>query len=105
MDLTLAGFIITGLSFANDLYSRFLDLSNWEEKDLKVNMEYLKVAIKKGLLPGSEGDYAWVNSQNVATWELKGTHEVVFAINEVKKIKYRLVWGKMPPNVLMRRVN
>lgn len=101
----LGGFIVNCFGVASQIISTYKDLSSWEEKDLKVNREYLTLAIQKGILSPSESEYAWVNESNVPELELKGTHEMVFALNEAKKIKYRLVYGQNPPNILVKKVS
>ena len=73
---------------------------------IEVDAEWLKLAIRDKLLSGNEEDYAWVNNEKVATYELKGTYEVALAINAKKKIKYRITRGRIPQaNVLMRKIS
>jgi hypothetical protein len=57
---------------------------------------------KKGILRGSEDDYTWSAEDKIPTRELRGTHQVVVALNEEQKIKYRLRLGESM--LLTRRV-
>jgi hypothetical protein len=73
-----------------------------KEQDLKVDERFLAVAIEKGILAGPEDAYTWSAEDKIPTRELQGTHEVVVAFNEEKKVKYRLRLGESM--LLTRRV-
>jgi hypothetical protein len=46
-----------------------------------------------------------VNEDNVLTRELEGTYQVVFAYNDEKKIRYRIVRGRPGKrSVLMQKI-
>jgi hypothetical protein len=51
---------------------------------------------------GTIGDYSWSWESEVATRELRGTHEVVIAFNETKKVKYRIRQGES--SIVMRKL-
>jgi len=103
--IEIAGLIISGISLLKDLQNIFKDLNSWEEKDLVVDMEWVPLAIKKGILPGNESEYVWKRLENVSTLDLKGSHQVVIAHNDDKKTYYRIMQG--PPHdllVLMKKL-
>lgn len=106
MSFEIAGFIVSGISLLNELFQTHKDLTSWIEQDLEVDAEWLPLAISKGILEGSETQYAWAKSPSVATKELQGTHQIVIARNDEKKIKYRIVRGLHGdfPLVLMKSV-
>lgn len=52
------------------------------------------LAIEKGVLEGSVKDYTWSAEDRIPTRELRGTHQVVVAVNAEKKIKYRIKQGE-----------
>jgi hypothetical protein len=102
--IELAGLLISGLGLLNDIASSEQELSKWTEEDLQVDEEWLSVAIEKGLLQGSPSDYTWSWASKVPTRELKGTHQVVYAFNKEKQIKYRIVQGVDSTMILTKRV-
>src|SRR5262245_15476833 len=92
--LEVAGFVVSGIGLLNDLLGTHKDMTAWQEADLLVDGRWLDVAIAKGLLTGHSNDYNWTPEARVPTLELEGTHTVVVAHNDDKKIKYRLVQGQ-----------
>ena len=57
--IEIAGLVIEGIGLLNDLYSRYTDLASWDEVDLRVDNEWLLLALNKGILAGREEDYQW----------------------------------------------
>ena len=102
--LEIAGLLVSTVGLLNDLWGTHHDLHTWTEQDLRVDEEWLPLAIEKGILPGPEEQYMWSWATHVATRELKGTHQVVVALNEERKIKYRIVQGPESFLILTRIV-
>ena len=103
--LEVAGLIVSGISLIKDLLVLHEDLESWDQQDLEVDGEWLRLATEKELLPGSVEDYVWSALRHVSTRELKGTHQTAQAHNDDKKILYRIVQG--PPDdrsVLMKKI-
>ena len=92
--LEVAGIVISGITLAKDLYLLYEKSQSWAEQDLEVDREWLGLAIKSGIVPGGKHDFRWSSSRQVATRELKNTHQTVLAYNEDKKICYRIVRGR-----------
>lgn len=101
--IEIAGLIVSGISLLSDLYGRYKDLSSWSETDLKVDGDYLDLALAKRHLTGAAADYAWVREERVPTVELSGTHQVVVAYNAEKKIKYRLCRGRIDDRIILMK--
>ncbi|MGQ3048078.1 MAG: hypothetical protein ACT6Q8_19730 [Niveispirillum sp.] len=96
MDIsTIAGLTISGLSLVNDLGNTIKDLRSWSEQDIEVDSDWLRLAISKGVLDGSEADYAWLLEKRLPSMELTGTHQAVVAVNTDKRIKYRIFLGNL----------
>ena len=91
----IAGLAISSIGLAVSLAKKYKDRSAWDERDVEVDMEWLEVALEKGILDGTKDDYRWRLLKEVPTLELKETHSVVIAINKDKKLKYRIVVGKI----------
>ena len=91
--IEIAELIVSGISLLNDLRELHKDLTAWSEADLLVDDEWLALALAKGQLAGILSDYSWSAEARVPTRELKGTHQIVVAHNDLKKIKYRIVKG------------
>ena len=72
--VSIAGVVISGLSFANDLWASFRDLHSWEEQDLPVDAEWPAVAMEKVVIPRAR--YGWEAERAVPTGELKGKYEL-----------------------------
>ncbi|MCH8925571.1 MAG: hypothetical protein IH924_05460 [Proteobacteria bacterium] len=90
--LEIAGIVVSGLGLMADLAGKIADWNRWEQgKDLLVDGDWVAVAIDKGILDGAVSDYSWSKADKVATRELKGTRSVFMAIDDKKKIKYRIV--------------
>ncbi len=98
----LSGLVISGIGVIHDLVKTYGELRTWEEKDVTVDGEWLPVAVDKGILPGPISDYTWSSEEKIPTRELKGTHQVVVAVNAEKKIRYRIRQGQSM--VLTKRV-
>jgi hypothetical protein len=89
-----SGLFISGVGVIHDLLKTYADLKTWKEEDTKVDGEWLVIAIEKGVLPGPISDYTWSSEDKIPTRELRGTHQVVVALNAEKKIKYRIRRGE-----------
>lgn len=104
----IAGIAISTIGTASELFGTYRDLTNWDEKDIEVDAEWLDLALQKGVLDGKVGDYSWPAERRVPTLELKGEHAVVIAINKDKRLKYRIVRGQLGSaggrSILVRRV-
>jgi hypothetical protein len=90
----LSGLFISGVGVIHDLLKTYADLRMWKEEDIKVDHQWLAVAIEKGVLRGPISDYSWSSEDKIPTRELRGTHQVVVALNAEKKIKYRIRQGE-----------
>ena len=102
----IAGLAISGLGFLRDLWKDHKDAGAWDEQELDVDREFLATALEQGRLTGNKSEYSWARKNRVPTLELKGTHAVVLAFNEARKIRYRLVQGP-PANrlILMKKIS
>lgn len=83
--IEIAGLVLSGVSFAKDLYKKYKDYISWPQSDLQVDNEWLQLAIKKGILKGAINDYVWARPEKIPTLELRGSHEVVVFFNNEKK--------------------
>jgi hypothetical protein len=91
--LQIAGVAISYIGLSTGLAKIHSDWAKWEKADLLVDGDWLKLAIGKDILDGTESDYRWSRENKVATRELKGTHSVVVAADEKKRTRYRIVRG------------
>ncbi len=66
-----------------------MDILTWKEEDVSVDRDWLPLAVSEGILPNVR--YTWSLEKHTPTRKLKGTHDIVFAYDEVEKIKYRIV--------------
>ena len=92
--LEIAGIVIAGMSLANDLVGRYQDSTKWAVEDLRVDADWLPLALAKGLIVGEPNDFGWTREERVATRELSGTAQKVLAFNNDTRTKYRLCWGQ-----------
>lgn len=93
--LEIAGLAISSIGLAVSLAKEYKYWSAWGERDVEVDMKWLEVALEKGILDGTKNDYTWRLLKEVPTLELKGTHSVVIAVNKNKRLRYRIVVGKV----------
>ena len=103
--ISIAGLAISTIGLMNDLASTYRDLTNWEEKDIEVDNDWMALAIQNKIIEPPEGSYVWANLRHVPTLELKGTHQVVIAVNKDRRLKYRIVRGSTDPIVLMKKTS
>jgi hypothetical protein len=89
----IAGLSVSGINTIFNLHKQFKDWRGWKEEDVEVDNAWLDVAIEKGVIMGKPGDYEWTRLSSLPTAELKGTKTAVVAINEEKRIRYRIVLG------------
>ena len=99
----LAGFAISGINSLLTFRKAYKDWSSWDERDVEVELDYLDVALEKGVIEGNKDEFAWMRITRLPTAELKGTHCAVVAINAEKKIKYRIVVGRPDDRVILVR--
>lgn len=66
----LSGLVISGVGVIHDLLRTYSDLNTWKEMDVKVDGEWLALAIEKGVLDGSVKDYTWSAEDRIPTREL-----------------------------------
>ncbi len=102
----IAGLAITAIGVLHNLIKDHKDLPRWEESDIEVDFAWVDAAIENGFLDGKKTDYAWPLAKRVSTLEMKGTYQIVMAINEENRTRHRLVTGA-PANrhVLVRRIS
>lgn len=103
MVFEIAGLVLSGIGLLNDRRNTYRDIKFWSEQDLEVDREWLALAIAKGLLAASEQDYTWCRLDKVPTRELKGTHQVVVALNEEERILYRIMQGPVGNRVVLTK--
>ena len=70
------------------------DHETWNNEEWAVNRKFPELALKAGLVTGAMDRFRWVSEDDVLTRELERTHQVVFAYNDEKKIRYRIVRGR-----------
>lgn len=91
--IEIAGLAVSGLNLALNLFKTVKDARSWEERDIEVDSDWLGLAIEKGILSGPETNYQWMNEARVPSTELRGTCSPVLALNDERKIRYRLFQG------------
>ena len=101
--IEIAGLILSGVSFAKDLYSEYRDFGTWPLSDLAVDRHWLALALEKNLLEGKPEDYVWARQEKIPTLELRGTHQVVIFFNKDKKEAYRITEAGDRPAVLVKK--
>src|SRR3954451_14242158 len=101
----LFGLAISCIGVMNDLLNTKRERETWKEEEWSVNGNFLEVAIKRGLVTGPLEIFRWVREKDVLTRTLEETYQVVFACNDEKKIRYRIVYGRLPGdrNILMKK--
>ena len=97
----IAGLTVSAIGLLVNLHSKFKDLASWKEKDLEVDMAWLDIALKRNVLSGKNEDFAWMRLRSLPTAELSGTHSAVIAVNESKRLKYRLVVGPADDRLIL----
>jgi hypothetical protein len=100
------GLAISCIGVGNDLLNTKHDRETWKDEEWAVNGQFLEPAIKAGLVTGAMDSFRWVSEDDVLTRELERTHQVVFAYNDEKKIRYRIVRGRRGERklVLMQKI-
>ena len=99
--IEIAGLVISGVGLVTNLAKQIKDLAAWKEDDIEVDREWLELALEKNILSGTPDQFAWVHLRRLPTAELKGTHAAVVAVNESKKLKYRIVMGFIDDRVIL----
>ena len=84
--LGLAG---SSIGVMNDLLNTKRDRETWKDEDWSVDRNWLELAVKAGYVTGAR--FRWVSEDGVLTKTLEGRHQVVFACNDEKKTRYRIV--------------
>ncbi len=95
------GEAISAIGFGGQLWGKFKGARQWKESEQLVNLDWLIIAKEKGLLD-SETLSVWRLVADVESTLLEGTFDLVYALDEKRKIKYRLTTGDL---VLMARKN
>ena len=90
----LLGVVISFIGVTNDWPNTKRDRETWKDEELAVNRKFPELALKAGLVTGAMDRFRWVSEDDVLTRELEKTHQVVFAYNDEKKIRYRIVRGR-----------
>lgn len=104
--ISIAGLAVSTIGLVNDFASTYRDLAKWKEDDIEVDNEWLELAIQNKIVESPQESYSWSALKHVPTRELKGTHQVVIAINKDKKLKYRIIRGSANDClVLMKKVS
>ena len=83
---------ISAVGMALTLWDRFKGARNWSEDEKLVDRDWFDLAKEKGILD-PDVEYVWSAHRKVETRLLAGTHELVFALDEEQKVKYRIVRG------------
>jgi hypothetical protein len=105
LGLAISFLAISFIGVTNDLLNTKRDRETWKDEEWLVNEKFPELAIKAGLLTGAMDSFRCVNEDNVLTRELEGTYQVVFAYNDEKKIRYRIVRGRPGKrSVLMQKI-
>ena len=88
------GEAISAVGLGFQLWVKFKGSQQWEESEKLVNLKWLKVAQEKGLLD-SERRFVWRRVADVETTLLEEKFDLVYALDEKRKIKYRLTTGDL----------
>ena len=83
---------ISALGLALNLWDRFKGARTWSEGEILVDRDWFGVAKEKGFLD-PDIEYRWSKPDKVHTRLMAGTHELVFALDDKRKIKNRIVRG------------
>lgn len=101
--IEIAGLVLSGVSFAKDLYKEYTDYNTWPLSDLPVDRHWLALAINRGILEGTPEDYMWARPERIPTFELEESHKVVIFFNKDKKEAYRITEPGDRPNILVKK--
>jgi hypothetical protein len=88
------GVALSFIGVTNDGLNTQHDRETWKDEEWAVNRKFPELALKAGLVTGAMDRFRWVSEDDVLTRELERTHQVVFAYNDEKKIRYRIVRGR-----------
>ncbi len=94
------GEAISAIGLGVQLWGKFKGGQQWEESEKLVNLKWLEKAKEKGLLDSGRR-YVWRRVADVETTLLEGKFDLVYALDEERKIKYRLTTGGSAGLVLM----
>ena len=86
------GEAISVVGLSAQLWEIFTGGQQWEESEKLVNLKWAEVAQEKGLLDSGRR-YVWRRVADVETTLLEGKFDLVYALDEERKIKYRLTTG------------
>jgi hypothetical protein len=92
--LEFLGLAISCIGVTNDLLNTKRERETWKMEEWPVNGKFPEVAIKAGLVTGPLERFRWVRENDVLTRTLDETYQVVFAYNDEKKIRYRMVYRR-----------
>ncbi len=85
---------ISAVGLGLNLWDRFKEARIWSEDEKLVDGHWVALAKQKNLLD-PDFDYVWCRRDKVETRLLAGTHELVFALDDEQKIKYRIARGDL----------
>ena len=83
---------ISVIGLAVTLWQKHKEAKTWTQEDKLVDSEWLELAKEKGVID-PEVIYGWSVPESVERRLLAGTHEMVFALDPERKIKYRITNG------------
>jgi hypothetical protein len=99
--IEIAGLIVSSIGLVANLAKQYKDLAAWNEADIEVDQEWLELALEKKVLLGAPDQFALLHLRRLPTVELRGTHAAVVAVNESKKLKYRIVMGSIDDRLIL----
>ena len=76
------------------LWKTFKDARTWSEDEKLVDLAWLEIAKEKGVVD-PDIEYVWAAHRKVERLVLEETHDVVYALDEESKIKYRITTGDL----------
>ena len=88
------GEAFSAVGLAITLWDKFKSARKWPEADKLVDIKWPDVAKEKGVLD-PEITYVWRRPTEVERLLLEGKHDVVYALDKERKIKYRLTTGDL----------
>ncbi len=93
------GEAISAIRFGDQLSGKFKGARQWNESEKLIKLDWLIIA-KENWLLDSGTQYVWRHDADVESTLLEGTFDLVYALDEERKIKHRLTTGDL---VLMAR--
>ena len=88
------GEAISAVGLGVTLWQSFKDARTWKEEEKLVDLQWLEVAKRTGTLD-PDLEYVWAAPRKVERLILENTHDLVYALDEKQKIKYRITTGDL----------